>query len=435
MKPLIAIVGRPNVGKSTLFNRIIGRRQALTLDTSGVTRDRHYGSAVWEGREFLLVDTGGLVLEGSQSLEKKVKEQVDLAIESASIILLVMDGQMGLVGEEREIARYLRRSGKTIFLVVNKIDSPRHEDRKADFFALGDEVYPVSSEHGYRVNDLLDRVVERLPQEKGETREGKGIRIALVGRPNVGKSSLINRLLGEERAVVHEEPGTTSDAIDTSVTISGRDYLLIDTAGIRRGAKSASRLERYSVLNALGAIERAHICLLLLDAEKGIVAQDAHVAGAIQEVRKGAILIWNKWDLVRDAKEARRRYEEDLDDRLRFLAFAPRLFLSAKSGEGCRRVWGEIDRLFDQLNLRIGTSDVNRVFEKLIASHNPPVYRGRPVKFFYATQTSVRPPTFIVFVSEPDGVHFSFRRYLVNGFRKAFGFGGAPIEVLFRKRR
>jgi GTP-binding protein len=439
MKPIVAIVGRPNVGKSTLFNRLVGGHRAITLDEPGVTRDRHYGHAHWDAREFVVVDTGGLFLDeqGKGAIEGKVREQVDLAIGEADAILFVMDGREGLLPDEAEIAKYLRRSGKRVFFVANKIDGPKNEDRErtADFFVLGEEVLSLSAEHGYKVNDLLDRLVAPWPKCETESEDTtpKPIRVSVIGRPNVGKSSLLNRLLGEDRLVVHDAPGTTRDAIDTPVTVRDRDYLLIDTAGIRRRGTWASKIERYSVLTSLKAIERSDVCLLVLDATEGIHKQDAHVAGYAQDAKKGVILIWNKWDLVpaKDRKTFLKKYEDEMP----FLAHAPVLCLSAMTGDGCDRVWPEVGRLYASCGRRVSTSDVNRAFEGLIDAHNPPVFKGKPVKFFYATQTQTFPPTFVVFVNEPQGVHFSFKRYLVNGFRKAFAFGGAPIEMIFRRKR
>lgn len=437
MNPIIAIVGRPNVGKSTLFNRLVGGRRALTLDISGVTRDRHYGHATWEGRNFICVDTGGLSLfeGGEKDLEKKIRDQVDLAIHEASIILLVMDGSQGLLHEEEELVVYLRRFDKKVLFVINKIDEPKHEERLSEFYELGGDVYPVSSEHGYRVNDLLDKIVQELPPETPEpSREGQ-IKVALVGRPNVGKSSLLNHLLGEERVVVHDQPGTTTDVIDTEVEVDSQKYLLIDTAGIRRHGTWSSKLERYSVLSALKAVERADICLLLLDAHEGIHKQDAHVAGHIQEAKKGLIVVWNKWDLLKKSKDTRKERDKDFDYKLKFLSYVPRLSLSAKTGWGCEDLWPAIHQLYQTCGKRIPTAQVNEALDALLEAHNPPIFRGKPVKFFYATQTKTFPPTFVVFVNEPKGVHFSFERYLMNGLRKAFDFNGAPIEIFFRRKK
>ena len=440
MKPIVAIVGRPNVGKSTLFNRIVGGHRAITLDTPGVTRDRRYEQATWDGRDFRVVDTGGLFLGEAGSIEKKIREQVDFAIEEAAVILFLMDGRAGLLPDEAEIAQYLRRSGRKVFLVVNKIDSPDQQDRLNDFYSLGEEVQPVSAEHGYWVNDLLDQVVQALPPDSDGAAEPNGIKIAIIGRPNVGKSSLLNRILGEERVVVHDVAGTTRDAIDTPVRIGTKEYLLIDTAGIRRKGKWSSKIERYSVLNSLKAIERADHCLMILDAVEGIHKQDAHVAGYISEAKKGLIILWNKWDVIGaqkgvNLKEERKKFIRTADDELKFLSHASILFISAKTGEGCDQIWPTIEKLHRDSGRRHSTSDVNRVFEGLINSHNPPVYRGKPVKFLYATQVSTFPTTFIAFVSDPRGVHFSFKRYLVNGFRKAFNLGGAPIEIIFRRKK
>jgi GTP-binding protein len=437
MRPIIAIVGRPNVGKSTLFNRIVGGRTAITLDVSGVTRDRHYGTSVWEGKEFICVDTGGLFLDDVGPLEKKVREQVELAISEATAILMVLDGRQGILPEEMEIANYLRRAGKKVFFVINKIDDQDQEERLNEFYSLGRELHPVSAEHGYRVNDLLDAVIATFPPAAKEEKKEKAIRVALVGRPNVGKSSLLNRLLGEERAVVHNEPGTTRDVVDTPIKIGGTDYLILDTAGIRRKGKWSSKVERYSVLNALKAVERADVCLMLLDATEGIHKQDAHVVGYINDAKKGMLILWNKWDLVKNGHwdKTRKKFDVETREELRFVTYAPMLFISAATGIGCDKIWPKVAELYKSCGRRISTSQVNKTFEKLIGSHNPPVYKGKPVKFFYATQVNTFPPTFIIFVNEPEGVHFSFQRYLLNGFRDNLDFGGAPLQIHFRKKK
>ena len=440
VKPIIAIVGRPNVGKSTLFNRLIGSRRAITLDTAGVPRDRHYGRVSWDGRDFILVDTGGLVLEGAGSIEKKIKEQVDLAIREAAIILYVMDGRAGLQPAEQDIAKYLKRSPSQVLYLVNKVDTTKHESLTADFYTLGVDLSAVSAEHGLGVNDLLDQIVKILPEtpepsEEESQREAKRIRFAIIGKPNVGKSSLLNRLLDQDRAITHEEAGTTRDSVDVRVRVGTKDFLLIDTAGIRRGGKSASKVERYSVLTALKSIERSDVCLLLLDATEEIRNQDAHIAGYLVESQKGVVIAWNKWDLVKDSPKVRQEKMEETRDGLKFLTHSPVLFISAKTGGGCSKIWKAVEEIHAASGKRVSTSKVNEVFEKLIQSHNPPVYRGKPVKFFYATQSRSRPPTFVIFVSDPEGVHFSFKRYLTNGFRKVLDFEGAPIVLIFRKKR
>ncbi len=443
MKPVVAIVGRPNVGKSTLFNRILGYRKAITLDLPGVSRDRHYGPADWAGREFTLIDTGGIPGDTAKSLQKKVLGQIDFAIKEATAILLLLDGQSGLLPVEREIVARLRKSGKRIIFVVNKIDQKSHEERLAEFYPLGGELFPCSAEHGLGIGDLLDEVVAVFPSPglrppspaSGRGVRGEGeIRIAIIGRPNVGKSSLLNRLLGEERVVVDEAPGTTRDVIDTRFQRGGKSYRILDTAGIRRHGKSSSRVERQSVLRALAAIDRSDICLLVLDAQEGIDRQDAHVAGTAFEAKKGILILWNKWDLIQPKRGIESAYQKRVVDSLKFLSYAPVATVSAKTGWGIEPIWATLDHLFQKYTTRIPTSDLNRVFSQILETHNPPVYRGRPLKFFYATQTGVRPPQFVIFVNEPKGVEVTFVRFLKNRFREAFEFDGAPLEILFRPR-
>ncbi len=431
MKPIIAIIGRPNVGKSTLFNRIIGRRKAITLDTPGVSRDRHYGDASWDRREFLLVDTGGFPFEPQGSLQKEIRKQIDYAINEAALLLLVVDGREGLHPEEGEIVRMLRRKGKPVLVAVNKIDTPGDADPLTDFYPLGLPLLPVSAEHGLGVGELLDQVVREFPEGLQEEKD-HGVRMAIIGRPNVGKSTLLNRLLGQERVVVHEEPGTTRDVIDTELQVGDQRYTLLDTAGIRRRGTWASRLERYSVLRSLQAIERSDLCLLILDAGEEIARQEAHIAGLAE--RKGVLIVWNKWDLVKAKRGIEKAYEQRVADSFRFLSHAPVLFVSGKTGYGCDSIWPAARSLYEECGKRVSTHRVNEVFQALIDEHNPPVYQGRPVRFKYATQTATHPPTFVVFVSEPKGVHFSFKRYLVNGLRKNLGFNGAPLEILFRRK-
>ncbi len=435
--PIVAIVGRPNVGKSTLFNRIIGRREAVTLDTPGVTRDRHYGHAEWEGKRFICVDTGGLNLDLKEGIEDKINEQANLALQEAQVVLFVMNGREGLMPEEKEIARKLRQSGKRVLYVVNKIDGQDHEDKLHEFYELGVPLESTSSEHGYKVNDLLDKVVQDFSRTDAETSaedDGRLIKVALIGRPNVGKSSLLNHLVGESRAIVHNAPGTTRDVVDTEISVNDQSYLLLDTAGIRRGALSASKVERFSVLSSIKAIERSDVCLLLLDASAGIHKQDAHVAGYAETARKAVIILWNKWDLVSD-KKLKKKFLEDAADQLKFLSYAPITFISAKTGQGCHEIWSGVKEVYRTSTKRVSTSKVNETFTHLTENHNPPVFKGKPVKFYYATQTDIKPPTFVVFVNEPSGVHFSYKRYLLNGFRERLGFEGVPLQILFRKKR
>ncbi|MBI4374607.1 MAG: ribosome biogenesis GTPase Der, partial [Deltaproteobacteria bacterium] len=409
---------------------------SITLDVAGVTRDRHYAPASWNGKEFVCVDTGGFPSELKGSLERQVSEQIELAIHEAEVILFVVDGRSGLLPEEKEIGQHLRMSGKTVFVVVSKIDGPVHEGRQADFYSLSKDPMPVSGEHGYGVADLLDRVVEKFPLSETTTEkpESGPICIAILGRPNVGKSSLLNELLGENRVVVHEMPGTTRDATLTPITRGSQEYLFLDTAGIRRKGKHASQLERFSVLRALSAIERSDICLAVLDATEGIHRQDAHVVGYACEAQKGIILIWNKTDLVSKKKEMRHGLSTQVREKFKFLSYAPITFVSAKTGEGVEGLWPMINRLHQTMAKKIKTSDLNRLLEELVLTQNLPVFKGKPVKFYYGTQTRTCPPQFAFFTNEPKGVHFSFARYLVNRIREAFGFGGSPIQILFRKK-
>ncbi|QQR80554.1 MAG: ribosome biogenesis GTPase Der [Deltaproteobacteria bacterium] len=377
MLPIVAIVGRPNVGKSTLFNRIIGRREAVTLDTPGVTRDRHYGRADWEGKYFLCVDTGGLNLDLKEGIEDKINEQANLALQEAQIVIFVMNGREGLMHEERDIARKLKQSGKNVLYVINKIDGPDHEDKLHEFYELGVPLESISSEHGYKVNDLLDKVVKDFerPTEEVKDENDRLIKIALIGRPNVGKSSLLNHLVGQARSIVHNAPGTTRDVVDTEISVNDKSYLLLDTAGIRRGALSASKVERFSVLSSIKAIERSDVCLLLLDASEGIHKQDAHVAGYAETARKTVIILWNKWDLITD-KKLKKKFLEDAADQLKFLSYAPISFISAKTGQGCHEIWSMVNNVYATSTKRISTSKVNDTFTYLTENHNPPVCKG-----------------------------------------------------------
>ena len=430
MKPVVAIVGRPNVGKSTLFNRIVGGRRAIALDQPGVSRDRHYGHASWDGRELIVVDTGGFPSEPRVPLQKKIRQQIDFAIDEASVILFVMDGKGGLVPAEREIAETLRRSGKRVVYVVNKIDRESHEERLADFYPLGGDLHPVSAEHGRGIGELLDEVVRDFQIETTEE-QTRAIRIAIIGRPNVGKSSLLNRLVGEERVVVDESPGTTRDVIDTSLTRDDRRYRLLDTAGIRRKGKWVSEIERVSVIKTIQSVERADLCLLVLDASEGILQQDAHVAGYAHEAGRGVVVLWNKWDLV--LPEERGKIKQ-VEEKLPFLSGAPVLPVSAKTGFGTDRIWSTVDKLFQACGRKIKTHELNDVLGEAVLAHNRPSYKGKEVKFLYGTQVGTFPPRFAIFVNEPKGVHFSYERYLANRLREAFSLEGAPVQLMFRKK-
>lgn len=437
MPPLVAIVGRPNVGKSTLFNRLVGGREAIVEPTPGVTRDRHYGSASWSGRDFLLVDTGGIGLAPTTELVRSVAHQTTLAIEVADLILFLVDGREGVTGGDKEVAETLRRSGKPLLLVVNKIDGQGQEANVAEFYDLGiGALYPVSAEHGRGVGDLLDALLPLLPHPPPEeTPEGAPVAVAVAGRPNVGKSSLVNCLLGEERVIVDVEPGTTRDAIDTPLRVGGREYLLIDTAGIRRRGKLRLPLERYSVLSALKSFARADVALLLLDATEGVMAQDARIAGYALSAGAGLILVVNKWDIVPEGRKDVRLWEQEIRDQMRHVSFAPILVVSALTGQRISRLFPLIDRVAAERSKRVPPAEVTKALEEILAHHPPPMVGRRPLRFYSGKQVGVRPPTFLFSVNQPEGVHFSYERYLTNQIRGRFGFEGTPIRLLFRGRR
>jgi GTPase len=435
---VIAIVGRPNVGKSTLFNRIGRRNRALVGDLPGITRDRNYARIEWEGKTFTIVDTGGYVTLDSSGMEDLTRDQILLALDEADGILFVADGRSGIHPEDSFLVDLLRRTSKPIFLAVNKIDGPEQNRNIADFYELGlDRLYPISASHGYGVGELLTDLAEFLPEtapdleEDGDTGE---IRVAIVGRPNVGKSTLVNHLLGEQRVIVSPSPGTTRDAVDSMLERGGRRYLLIDTAGIRRKGKTRERLEKVSVLRALQSIDRSHVSVLLIDPLEGITDQDLHIAGYVQERYRACIIGVNKWDaLEKDGKQAA-RFLEGVRERFRFSPFAPLLTFSALTGNRVAKIIPTVRDVFEQYSQRITTGILNRGLEQALQHHEPPVVKGRRLKFYYATQASTRPPTFVLFCNYPDSIHFSYERYLTNQFRDAFGLTKTPIRLVFRGR-
>ena len=434
MKPVVAIIGRPNVGKSTLFNRITRRRDAIVDDRPGVTRDRHYGDAVWDEHDFILVDTGGFISGDDDRFAAPIRLQVEQAVTEADVVVLVLDGKGGISPFDRDLIDWLRTIEPPVFYTVNKIDGQEQEDRLYEFYALGTaSLYPVSAEHGYGVPDLLDDLVKTLPVFEGEDNQHI-IRIAMVGRPNVGKSSLINRLLGEERLVVSDVPGTTRDAIDTVCQWQGRSYLLIDTAGIRRKAKVDLKLEKFSIIKALKRLERCDIALVVLDADPGITEQDIKVAGYANERGCGTIFVANKWDLVNAEELTPRRFEHRLRDAAKFLHYTPLLTVSARTGKRVVKLFPLIDQVYAQSTTRIGTGQINRIITTAIERTEPPLHKGRRLKFYYTTQISDAPPTFISFVNYPDAVHFSYQRYLLNQIRSASGLDKVPLRLYFRQR-
>ncbi len=435
MKPIVAIVGRPNVGKSTLFNRISGGRKAIVWDEPGVTRDRNYSDVEREGSAFTLIDTGGFEPASKDPIFAQMREQCQLAMDEADVILFMMDGKEGLAPSDEEIADILRKLNKPVFYIVNKVDGPKHEERVLEFYGLGVEpIYSISAEHGYGVNELMEEVTKALPDLAEEKRDEDVTKVAVIGRPNVGKSSLLNRLLGYKRVLVDEVPGTTRDAIDTRFERDGRRYVLIDTAGIRRKSRISLRLEKYSIVEALRTIDRSDVALLLLDSKEGVTDQDARIGGFIHQKGKGCILIVNKWDLVEKDSQTIVRYEEEVRENLKYLSYAPILFISALTGQRVKKVLDVVDQVSEQTKKRIATSQLNKYFGKWVEKFPPPLYKNRSVKMNYITQVSTGPPTFVIYVNFPDGIHFSYERYLLNQMREAFGFEGVPVRLLFRKK-
>ncbi|MBW2356030.1 MAG: ribosome biogenesis GTPase Der [Deltaproteobacteria bacterium] len=438
MKPIVAIIGRPNVGKSTLFNRLTRSRSALVDDFPGVTRDRLSGDAVWNDTAFTVVDTGGFAGPRDDPFAPRVREQVELAVAEADLVVVVFDGRSGVTPFDREMVERLHGHHGPVLYAVNKIDGVEQEAALYEFFALGmKNLYPISAEHRYGMDDFLDALVAQLPQaSRGgeEAPAAEQIRIAVVGRPNVGKSSLINRILGQERLLVSDQPGTTRDAVDTRCTVGGRDYRLVDTAGIRRKAKVSARIEKFSVIKALRSLERCDVALVVVDAAQGITEQDVSIAGYVEERGRGCIFVVNKWDLVDARAGAARRMELALRDAAKFMAHAPVVTVSARTGQRVRRIFSLANTVYDQYTTRLGTGRVNRILEEAVTRTVPPLYKGRRLKFYYATQVSTRPPTFVAFVNAPEGVHFSYRRYLVNQIRQAAGLTRTPLRLGFRER-
>ncbi len=464
MKPLVAIVGRPNVGKSTFFNRMLEDRVAVVAELPGTTRDRLYGDTDWNGREFTLIDTGGLELGPSipigqvglngqpGDIMSKVRAQAELAIEEADVIVFMVDARSGISVADEEVANLLRRTQKPVILTANKADNAARRQDAVEFYSLGlGEPIPISSIQGTGTGDLLDRIVEELPPlEEMETAEEEEIpRIAIVGRPNVGKSSLLNAILGTQRAIVSEVPGTTRDAIDTEMAFQDRKLILIDTAGIRRRGRVIPGVEKYSVMRSSRAIERCDVALLLIDASEGLAAQDTHIAGEIHEKAKGVVVVVNKWDLAQAQRRAARegsppdpdeeiesaeRYRKIIAEGLKFIPYAPIIFVSATTGYHVQSLLETALNIAEMRYLRIPTSRLNQVVQDAIRHYRPATIRGKSLKVFYATQTQVNPPTFVFFVNDPQAMHFGYERYLENQLRQAFSFKGTAIRIYFRAR-
>jgi GTP-binding protein len=431
---VVALVGRPNVGKSALFNRMLGGRKALVEEIAGTTRDRLYGDVEWREREFRLVDTGGLLLDESPPYSALIRRQVEIAIEEAQVILFVVDAKEGLTAADLDVADVLRRTAKPVLLLANKAESRSRREAAVQFYELGlGEPIPVSAHHGQGVADVMDMVVEMAPASPA-VEAAEALAIAIVGRPNVGKSMLLNAILGEDRVIVSDEPGTTRDSIDTPFQFQEQDLLLLDTAGIRRRGRVQPGVEKHSVLRAERAVERADVALLLMDAGEGVAAQDTHIAGLIADAYVGLVLVVNKWDLIDPAPTFRKQFERVVRHRMRFAPWAPLRFISAKEGMGIDGLLAEALKVGEERRKRVSTGELNAVVQRAIGERGPPAVGNRKLKVLYCTQVQAAPPTFVFFVNDAALLHFSYRRYIENRLRRVFGFAGTPLRLVFKGR-
>ncbi len=444
MKPVVAIVGRPNVGKSTLFNRLVGHRAAIVEDFPGVTRDRQYGDAEVLGAEFILVDTGGFEPETNDEMLQLMRSQAEIAIGEADVVIMMFDCRAGLLPADREITQMLKRTDKRVHYAVNKVDGPRHDPLVGEFWELGiHELWPISAQHAHGVLDLMEAVIADFPEgyDVEEEREEGVIRVAVVGKPNAGKSTLVNRFLGEERMLVSDVPGTTRDAIDSRIErpnpVEGgppRKYLIIDTAGVRRRKWIKTTVEKISIVRTFKSIDRADVCLLLIDAKEGVTDQDAKIARLIADKGKACVLLINKWDAIEKDEATHGVYVKAIRSSLSFVDYAPVMTMSAMTGQRTHKIFETID-LADMNHMRrVSTGELNRIIDRLYQTHNPPIYKGRRLKIYYATQVSVRCPTFILFVNDPDALATSYKRFILNRLREHFDFTGTPIKLAPRKR-
>lgn len=433
-KPVVAIVGRPNVGKSTIFNRIVGERISIVEDVPGVTRDRIYSSGEWLNVTFNIIDTGGIEV-GDEPLLVQMRQQAEIAIEEADVIVFMVNGREGITAADDEVAKLLFRSQKPIVLAVNKVDNYEMRDQIYEFYSLGfGEPFPISGSHGLGLGDLLDEVVKHFPKSNDEEYDDSVVQFCLIGRPNVGKSSLVNAILGEDRVIVSEIEGTTRDAIDTKLTREGQEYVIIDTAGMRKRGKVYENLEKYSVLRALRAIERSDVVLVVLDGEKGIIEQDKKIAGYAHEAGRAVVIVVNKWDAVEKDEKTMKEFEQNIRDNFQFLDYAPIVFLSAKTKKRIHTLLPMINLASDSHNMRVQTNILNDVIMDAVAMNPTPTDRGTRLKIYYATQVAVKPPTFVIFVNDPELLHFSYARFLENRIREAFDFTGTPIKIIARAR-
>lgn len=435
-KPIVAIVGRPNVGKSTLFNKLAGKRIAIVEDTPGVTRDRIYAKAEWLNHNFTIIDTGGIEPESQDIIVAQMRRQAEIAIETADVIMFIVDGKEGLTPADNEVALMLRKSKKPVVLVVNKIDRIEQEDNMYEFYNLGiGDPVSISGAQALGLGDMLDRIVENFPQGYQDEEEDEYVRIAFVGKPNVGKSSLINKLLGEERNIVSDIPGTTRDAVDSYLERDEDKFILIDTAGLRRKSKVKDQIERYSTVRTYTAIDRADVCILLIDAEDGISEQDKKIIGYAHELNKALMVVVNKWDLIEKETNTMNRFKKELQGELSFMNYAPYIFISARTGQRVGKVLDLAKECYTNYNRRISTGVLNDVISKAIMMKEPPIVAMNRLKIYYVTQVGIKPPTFVFFVNNSKLLHFSYERYLQNQLRQSFDFTGTGIKMEFRERK
>ena len=436
-KPIVAVVGRPNVGKSTLFNALAGRQIAIVKDTPGVTRDRIYADVSWLDRQFTLVDTGGIEPESKDLILSSMREQAEMAIETADVIIFVVDVHQGLVDADFKVADMLRRSRKPVVLAVNKVDSfAKYEADIYEFYNLGiGDPHGISAASRLGLGDMLDEVIRHFPPLSEDEEEDDRPRIAIIGKPNVGKSSLINKLCGSERSIVSDIAGTTRDAVDTTVRYNGREYVFIDTAGIRRKSRIKEDLERYSIIRAVSAVERANIVILMIDAQEGVTEQDAKIAGIAHERGKGVIIAVNKWDAVKKNDKTIYTYTNKIRETLAYMPYAELLFISVKTGQRLSKLYDVIDMVIQNHSLRVGTGVLNEILSEAVALKQPPSDKGKRLRMYYITQVAVKPPTFVIFVNDKELAHFSYVRYIENKIREAFGFRGTPLKIIIRERK
>lgn len=436
-KPVVAIVGRPNVGKSTLFNALAGEMISIVKDTPGVTRDRIYADVTWLDKEFTMIDTGGIEPDSKDIILSQMREQAQIAIDTADVIIFITDVKQGLVDADSKVADMLRRSGKPVVLVVNKVDNfDKYMADVYEFYNLGiGDPVPISAASRLGLGDMLDIVAENFPEGSAQAEDDDRPRVAIVGKPNVGKSSIINKLLGENRVIVSDIAGTTRDAIDTEILHNGKEYIFIDTAGLRRKNKIKEELERYSIIRTVTAVERADVVLMVIDATEGVTEQDAKIAGIAHERGKGVIIVVNKWDAIEKNDRTMREYESDIRQVLSYMPYAEIMYVSAATGQRLNRLYDMIDMVIENQTLRIATGVLNEIMTEAVAMQQPPSDKGKRLKFYYITQVAVKPPTFVIFVNDKELMHFSYTRYLENKIREAFGFRGTSLKFFIRERK